>query len=326
MLADLHLHSKPDWRFIWNKLFLEKIQNAAVKNTSLILLGDVFEVADKVDSRVLNQFLDLVLTWSVKIGKVVWLTGQHDSYVPGKATLEALRLLPNIMIIDNDSYYDTDLDVWFIPFFRDLEDYRKGLKEIPSGTTVLTHMPLKEVLESYGAKNVIAVSVTEFARFKNVISGDIHKYETYDNFDYVGATSQRDWRDAGVAAKIGLLLGDNTLQRVDVVCPEHIKITNSRMLARLDKTKQLIIKITTAELDMKKLADIKKLPNVLDAFWEPEVAEMLHTEVAEEDFCSAIQSDEEVMHAHLEQTELPANTSFDELFATGKAIFDGEYT
>jgi hypothetical protein len=64
LLADLHLHNKPDWRFIWNNDFIEELLaplSACTRSCSdLILMGDVFEVRNNVDSRVINQFIGFV--------------------------------------------------------------------------------------------------------------------------------------------------------------------------------------------------------------------------------------------------------------------------
>ena len=227
LLADLHLHHLPKWRYEWCSEFimkmLAKYGNNKEQQTHLYLLGDVLEIRDKVDSRVLNMLIKLIKNWCG--GDVVWLSGQHDSYIPGKATLHELTdiKLENgvVYVVDNKAFkHDGN---WFVPFQRRLEDYRECLNQVPDGVTVLTHIPTKEIIEMYGAKDVEGISVKEFSRFKQTISGDIHKFYDFPTLSYVGAPSQRDWRDKGVDGQIGWLV-DGKFMREPTIHPKHIEI------------------------------------------------------------------------------------------------------
>ena len=238
IIADLHLHHLPAWRLEWCESFVSEVCNiygAPLKAEEgfksgdffdLYILGDVLEIRDKVDSRVLNMLLRLFKNWHS--GDVVWLSGQHDSYIPGVATLADLRdfKLTNgrIYVVDNDVLYHRKY--WFVPFQRSLEDYRRCLDRVPNDSFVLTHMPTKEVIEMYGAKDVDGISIKEFSRFQSAVSGDIHKYYDFDELSYVGAPSQRDWRDKGVEGQIGIL-SDYVFERIPTVHPKHIEVSSS---------------------------------------------------------------------------------------------------
>ena len=332
MLADLHLHNKPDWRYIWNNDFIEELL-AHLSNyiyTDLILMGDVFEVRNNVDSRVINQFLKLVLGWleTKEENCVYWICGQHDSFLPGRATLEGLKYHDRITIIDNDVYQCVYLDknLWCVPYARSLEDYRTMLAKIPSGATVLTHMPIKEVLINTGATDVDAIELKEFKRFKNVISGDIHHYQDLKNFQYIGATSQLNWKDKGVQGKLGVLNSDLTLTRVPLKHPEHIEIQNVFSLRNIDtRDTKVILKLLSPKIDMKQLQELKKKPNVLDCIWEPPTIEILKSDLTNALDTTGIKSDREIINTHLSQAELPPLVNIDELLVTGTELFENIY-
>ena len=225
LLADLHLHTLPSWRYEWCKKFVDDLLKSK-EYEHLYILGDAIEIRDKVDSRTLNLLIKLLTQW--KCGDVVWLSGQHDSFIPGYATLHEMDGIGikkgNIYVVDNEVFEHDDN--YFIPYQRQDENYLELLKQIPSDKIVFTHLPVKEMIELFGATNVKAISLKKFKRFKMVISGDIHKFHDFENFHYVGAPSQRDWRDRGVEGQIGVLDGDK-FYRVPTEHPKHIEVTKA---------------------------------------------------------------------------------------------------
>lgn len=224
LVADLHLHHLPRWRADWLDRFVERaLDEWREPGRHLFLLGDVFEIRNKVDARTLNTYLNLTGNWDC--GDVVWVSGQHDSYLPGQATLEGLKNF-NIQVVDSEVYHHEVSDSWFIPYCRRIEDYRKLIEEVPPDTIVFTHLPLKEAIEMFGASDVNEISVKEFDRFRHTYSGDIHCFHDFDKFSYIGMPSQRDWRDKRAVGKIGLLEGE-TLTRIDTNCPRHIEIQDA---------------------------------------------------------------------------------------------------
>jgi hypothetical protein len=324
LLADLHLHVKPTWRFLFNSELLQELLDSAYRKLPLILLGDVFEVKDKLDSRVTNQFLDFVLQWA-EFQQVIWITGQHDSYLPGVATLEALECVKNITIVSNAPYRNEELNITCIPYAREIARYREMLCMVSKkGVTLLTHMPIKEALIQIGADGTDYLSVKEFHEFRNIISGDIHAYADFDNFQYVGATSQRDWRDKDTEPQIGLLSEQNNLVRIPLVAPRHVEIINPIQLRNIGKdNRQVILKLLTANIDVIQLAEIKKLPGVLDVIWEPPVTELLQVELeGSENF---VQTTVEILAEFTDQSELPKGTTQQELLDVGIAIFNDCY-
>lgn len=228
LIADFHIHSTPDWRFKWLSEFVDTlldIQDKDYQGYDLYLLGDVLESRDNVSSKCLNLLIHLITNW--KTGKVFWLTGQHDSWIPGHATLEGLEETGIVKIIDRDVYHDEKSNIWFVPYARKEQDYRSMLSKVPDGATLMTHMPIVEIIEMYGAKNVQGISLKEFDRFNQTYSGDIHKYHDFKKFFYIGAPSQRDWRDKG-AEGIFATLVDGKFTRLETGCPVHIEVSDQK--------------------------------------------------------------------------------------------------
>ena len=102
LLADLHIHSTPKWRFDWLENFLlNEICTRYMKDADgsyldlpvqIVLLGDVFEIRDRVDTRTANLFFRFLSTWMDKDkNSIIWLTGQHDTHIPGEATLGEIK-------------------------------------------------------------------------------------------------------------------------------------------------------------------------------------------------------------------------------------------
>ena len=234
LIADLHLHRAYEWRFNWNTKFLDKLLVSDNNGKDLYLLGDVFENRDKVDSRVLNQFMNFVLQWK---GTVVWIAGQHDSYAPGRATLESLSRTSHIVPVDRDVYNHNDC--WFVPYCRKDEDYRALLSKVPDNTVVFTHLPIKEVLDKINGDDNDTISIKEYARFKEVYAGDIHGKMDLENFHYVGAPSQRDRRDKGIEGYIGRLI-NGKFTREKTMCPIHIEVRSEKDIV---KDRECIISI-----------------------------------------------------------------------------------
>ena len=229
ILADAHLHQAPLWRFNWNQVFLDKLLKEYSYKYDIILLGDVFESRDRLDSTVSNQFVNFTLQWAAR-NHVYWLTGQHDSYLPGKATLGGLATAnDNITVIDDSVVkYPGYPDRFFVPFARKDKDYRTFLSQVPDESIVFTHIPTVEAISMFGVADKQGISVKEFTRFKKTYSGDIHKYYDFPELTYIGAPSQRDWRDRNTIGVYGILTRDNEFCRVKTDHPIHIDLTKEQ--------------------------------------------------------------------------------------------------
>jgi len=317
ILADLHLHTRPKWRFEWNTDFLDSLLKRD-QFGDLILLGDALEIRDKVDSRVVNQFLHFVLSW--QSGDVYILSGQHDSYLPGRSTFEALddRVLFGLHgnrahVIDREAkeFSVGGSFVWFVPFAREAEDYRAMLKRVPDGATVFTHLPVREVVEEFGVSDLGLISCGEFDRFGKVISGDIHKSSKFGKVEYVGAVSQRDWRDKSADGCIGIYV-DGELRRESTMCPVHVEVSGVDELSKLVevlKDRKCVVR-AAAGLDVSG-------DNILEA------QEIIKTDVESVDIkFKGGQSDEELLREYMCSNKLGLDKQ-DSYLNVGKELLGG---
>jgi hypothetical protein len=287
-----------------------------------VFMGDVFEIKDRLDSRVADLFLSFVC----KGDDCAWITGQHDTYAPGKATLGGLRY--NMFVCDDRMSaisVSGDLLLYTVPFARNLEYYREMLSKVPDDSLLLTHMPIYEALQQFGPDPDTMIHAKEFSRFKWTYSGDIHNHQTHGRFSYIGAPSQRDWRDQGVDGKIGVLYDDLTFERLNVNHPVHIKIRTethiNQLLSRQSIDSPTVYKII-GDIDPAKLELIKDIDGVLGVEWVP--PELSADKPIEELAIEGLGSDEELIRDYVTTSELPEDLDKELVLEAGLGLCDSK--
>lgn len=324
LIADLHLHHMPVWRYNWCIDFMEDMQQLREewKDTKpyFVFMGDVFEIKDRLDSRVADLFLNFVCKSQ---SDCAWITGQHDTYAPGKATLGGLRY--SIFVCDDKmSAISAGGNLLYtVPFARNLAHYREMLAGVDDGAMVLTHMPIYEALKQFNPDPDTMIHAKEFSRFKWTYSGDIHNHQTHGRFTYVGAPSQRDWRDAGVNGKIGILYDDLSFERISVKHPHHIKIRTethiNQLLRRTSIEVPSVYKII-GDIDPAKLELIKGIDGVLGVEWVP--PELSADKPIEELDIQGLGSDADLVRDYVESSELPDELNTDLVLEAGLGLCD----
>lgn len=242
LIADLHLHHLPQWRLDWGKQFLdEMISIIQDKQIQLVwLLGDVTEVRNKLDARILNPLLAFLMKLQEMDIEVIWICGQHDSYLPGRATLEGLDTnFTNIQIIADDIYINDRWHANFIPYQRKIADYKLLLDKATDAYPVFTHIPVLEAIPFSNDEHYI--SSKEFARFPSAWSGDIHKHNQFDNLTYIGSPMQRDYRDKGVDGQIAIWDG-RQMEYIKVDHPRFIDVANQDELNSLPSKESYFVR------------------------------------------------------------------------------------
>lgn len=319
LVADMHLHHLPNWRLEWCKELIESLvqlgHDIGVGGADLVLLGDVFELRNRVDARVANLFITLVLEWP---GEVFWVIGQHDSFVPGAATFAALDGIDGVTVIDSEVYNEEGTLNYYVPYFRDQDHYVAVLDTIPDRATVFTHMPVAEALIGKGDAASGHISARVFARFSKTWAGDIHVSHKYGNLEYVGAPGQMDWRDAGVQGRIVLL--DRHFKSLPILVkhPVHIRL-DSKAAMRTFKgdPNGCIVKVVDIQSPgQHDLERLKHTAGVIDV--------LVDIPVASVDAISKVidcdQTNEEVLVAYLNENGKFSNTLAQLAFVEGKSI------
>jgi len=265
LVADMHLHHLPTWRLDWCHAFVDSLIRLShdLVDSDLVIMGDAFELRDRVDARVANLLIRLLVNWS---GDTFWIVGQHDSFIPGRATFTELSGVGGITVIDSEVYREPGTNNYYVPFYRDKAEYLSALEEIPDGSVVFTHMPVAEALFGKGTASEGHISAKEFSRFLRVWSGDIHIANTYGKVSYVGAPGQLDWRDEGVQGRILLLDDDLNEYPVMVQHPKHVKLNSVARMRTFgcdDSGTEFLLKIVDIQPGAHALARLKELPCVI---------------------------------------------------------------
>lgn len=305
-VADLHLHHLPEWRLDWCYDFVDDlVAYTEEAGLDLILLGDVLEVKDRVDARVANILIYLLTAiGEIEDASVYWISGQHDSYKPGQATFYELGALSHVHVVDEEvvASGSPHENVWFVPFARDRARYRELLEQVPDGAGVFTHVPIAEALRGFGAElPEDVITADDFDRFDWVYAGDIHQHSRHGQLEYIGATSQRDWRDAGVEGCVGVVTEDGKLTRVPVAHPVHRKITKKSELKKVGDSPE-ILKVDGLDVGDDVLDELRERPNVVGVEWVPPPVEILVKKSGVE---NTEQDPKKLIAEYLDGVELP---------------------
>jgi hypothetical protein len=324
LIADAHIHHEPQWRFDWLAKELAQLYDEYAHTHQLMLLGDVFEVRDRIDARAANLFLDTVVEWQKK-NRVIWITGQHDSYVPGRATFEGLRGLRDgvrgVFVADKPLWYTVEPGVVAVPYCRDMAQYRALLKNAQRGGahTLFTHMPVKEAVPN-GPDDMVCAD--DFNAFSQVISGDIHKQSAFGRLMYVGVLAPRDFRDEGAHGAYATF-EDGKLRLYASGAPEFWTMTSrddlrDYMLATV--ARRGVIRIKDFEVSDQELVALHSHPSVIDLVYLPAVV----TETLSENLKHATTPDQ-IISEFLDTVDVELNKKFLREFALTiyKAITDG---
>ncbi|MEE8113096.1 MAG: hypothetical protein V3T23_01955 [Nitrososphaerales archaeon] len=325
LIADLHLHHLPSWRLQWCQDFMDDMHVLREEWVDgkpwFVFMGDVFEMKDRLDARVADQFLSFVC----QDDNAAWITGQHDTYVPGKATLGGLRY--SMFVVDGKSSAISmgDWLAYTVPFARDLGYYRQMLDSVPDDALVLTHMPIYESLQQFHPDPDTMVHAKEFDRFFWTYAGDIHNHQTHGRFTYIGAPSQRDWRDQGVDGKIGVLYADKSFERISVQHPVHIKIRTethvNQLLQRQSIEVPTVYKII-GDIEPSKLELIKDIDGVLGVEWIP--PELSTDRPIEELKIEGLGSDKDLIDDYIASSDLPEGLSKELVLEAGLGLCDSK--
>lgn len=324
LIADLHLHHLPSWRLQWCQDFMDDMHTLRAEwhlgEPKFVFMGDAFEIKDRLDARVADLFLGFVSQGD----DCAWITGQHDTYVPGKATLGGMR--HRMFLVDSSMSAISMAEDWLaytVPFARDLAYYRQMLDKVPDDALVLTHMPIYESLKQFNPDPDTMVHAKEFDRFRWTYGGDIHNYQTHGRFTYIGAPSQRDWRDQGVDGKIGVLYADQSFERITVQHPVHIKIRTETHINQLLQRQSIEIPTVykiIGNIDPAKLELIKDIEGVLGVEWVP--PELSTDKPIEELKIEGLGSDEDLIRDYITTSEIPEDLDKDLILQAGLGLCD----
>ena len=173
-------------------------------NIPIIILGDIFDLKDKVPTKVLNAFYDLMnnITMDIYI-----LVGNHDYIDKNEPTFKVLNNFKNVnIILESKTSYSakgtTNIsdETWtFIPYKRKDEDVIELLNEIAPKLSddkqniLFLHQDLhNSKYLSYTSKSKLTKEITK--KWDWIFSGHIHSFqEVWKNAYHPGTLHQLEF-------------------------------------------------------------------------------------------------------------------------------------
>jgi len=216
---------------------LEKCKKLASKCTETIFTGDVNDTKANIRSEALTLLLDTLKDWPTPVIVVVGNHDLHNSLHPEDGhSLESLKLLPNVTVIDKPMLIK---DTFYVPYYP--EDQFKTVKLQPAKYLVL-HQDIMKAKYSNQHPVASAIDGSWFTAYKKVFVGHIHLPQEFDNIVFVGTPYTESYKEA------------NEAKRVIVLNPENDKVVSVPMNVR---------KHLSFEYSIDSLDDIKKIKDDL---------------------------------------------------------------
>jgi DNA repair exonuclease SbcCD nuclease subunit len=227
-------------------------------NVPLVIAGDLNDTKAIIRAEVANKLLEILETEPLQ---VYILVGNHD-LINEKGKAHGLTYLStNAHIIDTPQYL-RELSVYAIPYMSDNEEFKKALKDIPEGSTIIMH---QGVLGAEMGDYVTDKSSVNPALLKpyRVFSGHYHRHQTIGTVTYIGNPFSMSFGEANDPLKGYLIVNeDDSYERVLLGLRKHVisewKVEDLNFLARSEAFEPddiLLVKVTG---DASKLAQVKK--------------------------------------------------------------------
>jgi DNA repair exonuclease SbcCD nuclease subunit len=210
--ADLHLTSVPRdaYRHSFPKRLLALARSKQVE--AILILGDLTEQKDEHNAWLVNQIVEH-LTKLAEVCEVILLRGNHD-YVadPSNAFFRFLRFIPNLVWIGRpEIHLFRTTEYLFLPHTN---DYEKDWQDVQWTPLVFAHNTFTGADRGMGPP-AEGIPATALPKGVEVVAGDIHIPQTFENITYVGSPYLVDFGDS---FKPRVLLIDGE-QKKSVPCP-----------------------------------------------------------------------------------------------------------
>lgn len=207
--SDPHFSANP--RDAYRFVFLTEILPRLLKEynvETLYLLGDLCEQKDEHSAVLVNAVTDGLRLLS-NLVEIVYLMGNHDFQQSGHPFFKYIRHF-GIRYVTKPTKIGPHL---FLPHTRTPE---KDWKDLPNAKMIFTHVAFKGVKADSGYE----LDGIDPALLPDVpiISGDIHRAQSFDNITYVGAPYSVDFGDQ-TDGRV-LLLENNKTESVFVGGPQ----------------------------------------------------------------------------------------------------------
>lgn len=187
-----------------------------------IWLGDFLDTKEVIRGKCLNALIAYLA--SSKLHHHI-LIGNHDWFnLECKAhALEALKLLPNVTIIDKPMQVN---DLVMFPYIHDREKLSQELANFcDKDKTLFAHLEVTQFDFGNGHICTSGIPLESLKGFKRVISGHFHKYQESGNLTYLGTPFSHSFGETNQVKYLGMYDTEtNELKLAETPFPKHITV------------------------------------------------------------------------------------------------------
>lgn len=211
-------HVKPSNLHITEKLFdlVEQIGHPTV------WLGDFLDTKELVRGKCFNSLFAYLKR--SKLHHII-LVGNHDYFNLEclAHSLEALKILPNVTIVDKPTLIDGQA---FFPYIHDKVKLETAIAEFAHpNRTLFAHLEVRDFDFGNGHFCTTGISLSALTGYKKVISGHFHKYQESGNLTFLGTPMSHSQGEANQTKFIGLYDDSTTeLKTAPTPFPRHVTI------------------------------------------------------------------------------------------------------
>lgn len=216
VIGDPHL--KPGNLHIGEELF-ELVE--AIGQTA-IWLGDFLDTKELVRGKCFNALFAYLKRSKLKH---IILIGNHDYFNLDclAHSLEALKVLPNVTIVDRPMMIENMI---FFPYIHDQAQLEQAISAFEhTGLALFGHLEVRDFDFGNGHMCTTGIPLARLAQFKRVISGHFHKRQETGNLTYVGTPFSHSFGEANQIKFIALYDSNtNELKIAETPFPRHISV------------------------------------------------------------------------------------------------------
>ena len=190
------------------------------RGNPVIFLGDFLDTKEVIRGKCLNLLNKRFL--ESKVGGII-LIGNHDYFNLDceDHSLEVFKhLQPYWTFVDKPIKW---CNMWFLPYYHDKEKLNGVLSTIPDDAIIFGHFNMVGFDYGNGFISETGGRVSDFRRFKRVVSGHYHKFQRKENFLYLGTPFSHSFGEANQPKYIGSYnpVSDN-LSLISTEFPKHM--------------------------------------------------------------------------------------------------------
>lgn len=149
-----------------------------------VWLGDFLDTKEVIRGKCLNALIEYLsrskLQHNILIGNHDWFNLECKAHA-----LEALKLLPNVLIVDKPMMVHTGIAM--MPYIHDKQVLEQALKTFQDkDVTLFAHLEVTNFDFGNGHICTSGISLKTLDGYKRVISGHFHKFQQLANLTYLG--------------------------------------------------------------------------------------------------------------------------------------------